>query len=543
MALEKGHSGQQQWPAPRGAPSWTALLLLVSLVAAVVVTVSVGAHVMRPRDCAGAGGALSGAGSSSAALGRRAGVALQLQQRGAAAANDTGYVGLKEHPACAFFRSGNVHVGDEHHWGPYDLCDMDVPGRWLARARANCYSCMEPGLNVCAHPPTMLYHQYLERLHPTEWAANLLSIRAFLMTQDLRVSRMLLWVPDPAAVYDNRTAAFFDAWSDYVTLQRFDYDAEVAGTLWDGDAFFGNGTKVKEHMPHAGSYSDVVRILLLHKYGGFWMDNDAVLYNDVSHLLLTGYQFVMRWMNLHIMRYAAGSALSVRAMELARSMPIDHPRFKEEIIEKRCKPHGYYQLVPASYGFTDVFNGCLHRLLLRFNNTGPPGAVLYDLPLGWWDHDWKGCFKSREAINDTHWFDVASSYLAMHNRYPGDLNLGPADPPSPLRRVIKIITDFAARCDRPACVPLGGTPLVAYDGINDTPPARTRRARRTRALAGAAGRGGGGDVDGGGGDGEDGGDGVDGGGARGAAPGRRRRQAEVAAAAARVRRRLAEAGV
>lgn len=57
--------------------------------------------------------------------------------------------------------------------------------------------------------------------------------------------------------------------------------------------------------------------------------------------------------------------------------------------------HTHTQLVAAEYGFTDIFNGCLFRLLLRFNNTGPPGAVLYDMPLGWWDHDWKGCFNSR----------------------------------------------------------------------------------------------------------------------------------------------------
>jgi hypothetical protein len=53
------------------------------------------------------------------------------------------------------------------------------------------------------------------------------------------------------------------------------------------------------------------------------------------------------------------------------------------------------QIVADRYGYTDIYNGCLFRLLLQFNNTGPPDAVLYDMPLGWWDHDWKGCFKSR----------------------------------------------------------------------------------------------------------------------------------------------------
>ena len=30
--------------------------------------------------------------------------------------------------------------------------------------------------------------------------------------------------------------------------------------------------------------------------------------------------------------------------------------------------------------------GC--RLAIRFNNTGPADAVLYDQPLGWWDPEW-----------------------------------------------------------------------------------------------------------------------------------------------------------
>jgi hypothetical protein len=69
-----------------------------------------------------------------------------------------------------------------------------------------------------------------------------------------------------------------------------------------------------------------------------------------------------------------------------------------------------------SYNHTDVYNTCLFRLLIRNNNTGPPDAVLYDFPLGWWDHDWANCFQSRNEINDTHWRKVAGSFLAMHNR-------------------------------------------------------------------------------------------------------------------------------
>jgi hypothetical protein len=67
-------------------------------------------------------------------------------------------------------------------WGQYDQCDMNKPHDWLKRARSNCYSCLT-GANVCTDPPIMQYHQYLEYLHPKVWEGNLLSMKAFLMTQ------------------------------------------------------------------------------------------------------------------------------------------------------------------------------------------------------------------------------------------------------------------------------------------------------------------------------------------------------------------------
>lgn len=77
---------------------------------------------------------------------------------------------------------GADNVYNEHGWGPWDQCDMNKPQDWLKRTRSNCYSCLT-GENVCTNPPTMLYHQYLEYLHPKLWEGNMLSVKAFLMTQ------------------------------------------------------------------------------------------------------------------------------------------------------------------------------------------------------------------------------------------------------------------------------------------------------------------------------------------------------------------------
>lgn len=81
-----------------------------------------------------------------------------------------------------------------------------------------------------------------------------------------------------------------------------------------------------------------------------------------------------------------------------------------------CLLHMHALQAHPKYNSSDVYNTCLFRVLLRNNNSGPPDAVLYDFPLGWWDHDWSGCFDSRKEINDTHWHKVASSTLSMHSR-------------------------------------------------------------------------------------------------------------------------------
>ncbi|WP_373533662.1 hypothetical protein [Microcoleus sp.] len=118
------------------------------------------------------------------------------------------------------------------------------------------------------------------------------------------------------------------------------------------------------------------------------MDTDVIFYQDLTHLLQTSYQFTMRWQNIHVLRLEANSSLTRRMMQVATTMPQNHPDFEKEIIDKLCKKNGYYQLVAGSYKFMDIYNACLFRLLLKFNNTGPPDAVLYDLPLGELPRGW-----------------------------------------------------------------------------------------------------------------------------------------------------------
>jgi hypothetical protein len=80
---------------------------------------------------------------------------------------------------------------------------------------------------------------------------------------------MYIWVPDASlVVVPNKTEEFFQEFSDYITVRRFVYDEAIEGTPFQGDRFFGNGTVFQNHTPATAAYTDIVRLLVLNKYGG-----------------------------------------------------------------------------------------------------------------------------------------------------------------------------------------------------------------------------------------------------------------------------------
>ena len=76
-------------------------------------------------------------------------------------------------------------TAEEFHWGgwePEETCSIAVPGKLLSDLGTNCYSCMT-GKNVCTDPPKIMYHQYLDQVDPKHWEGNLLSMKAYMLTQ------------------------------------------------------------------------------------------------------------------------------------------------------------------------------------------------------------------------------------------------------------------------------------------------------------------------------------------------------------------------
>jgi hypothetical protein len=64
-------------------------------------------------------------------------------------------------------------------------------------------------------------------------------------------------------------------------------------------------------------------------------------------------------MNNHIIRIEKNSRLIQRALKLAVTMPLNHPDFQNTIIEKLCKPNGYYQVSGVQCSAPDHVIPCL----------------------------------------------------------------------------------------------------------------------------------------------------------------------------------------
>ena len=65
---------------------------------------------------------------------------------------------------------------------------------------------------------------------------------------------------------------FFANFQDRVSVKQFQYDKEIKGTVLEGDTYFGSEKAVRAAIPpgKTASYSDLVRYVLLHNYGGLW---------------------------------------------------------------------------------------------------------------------------------------------------------------------------------------------------------------------------------------------------------------------------------
>ena len=114
----------------------------------------------------------------------------------------------------------------------------------------------------------------------------------------------------------------------YINLKYWNYDEEKKGTILENCQHLNNNT-INDSLCYIEG--DIFRLLVLHKYGGFYIDMDVlVLRNMIS---LNDYEFFYQWgtsgnnnetfsMNGAIMRLDKQSPLSVEYLELICKTPL-----------------------------------------------------------------------------------------------------------------------------------------------------------------------------------------------------------------------------
>jgi hypothetical protein len=70
------------------------------------------------------------------------------------------------------------------------------------------------------------------------------------------------------------------------------------------------------------------------------------------------------------------------------------------------------------------------------------------------------CQNGRKNASDARWREVASSYLAMHTRYPKD---SASEVDGTMSRANRLIQAFFEECRHAGCVPAEGRGLLEFD--------------------------------------------------------------------------------
>ncbi|GAA6008065.1 hypothetical protein JCM10207_007015 [Rhodosporidiobolus poonsookiae] len=199
---------------------------------------------------------------------------------------------------------------------------------------------------------------------------------AFLATQRLSDGHRLIWWyqgDGPDEAFLERYISPSSPYAPYVEVRRFVDDVEAAGTCLTSmrewlDPEYGKSLE----MP-IQTRSDLVRLLLLSKYGGVWLDADTYLIRDMTPLLRLGpwvpYQPSDGAINNHLLSYGPAWAEHGKGiLEMACSMPYNQTLFEERFPS--------FKLIAQHYW---LYNSAVHRLCHDH------GCGIYGGPLEWLD--------------------------------------------------------------------------------------------------------------------------------------------------------------
>jgi hypothetical protein len=154
------------------------------------------------------------------------------------------------------------------------------------------------------------------------------ALNSFRVTQNPASTALWLWIDVVTPDFQKIIRAYGAIFGSAVTVRPYDAHAEAVGTPLEGEAGL-----LRAGNPAATS--DAMRLLVLHRYGGLYIDADTMALRDFTPLLLSDYgcgEFGYRWsarQNFSTNAIARGekaSALGLYLLERSKRIGSCHPR-------------------------------------------------------------------------------------------------------------------------------------------------------------------------------------------------------------------------
>jgi hypothetical protein len=154
---------------------------------------------------------------------------------------------------------------------------------------------------------------------PLDFSRKQLAVlKSIIVNHDLNNIEINLW-----SNVDLSNNEYFKEVSDYVNLKIWNIQEEIKGTILENYSVLNN---INDDLCYLEG--DVFRLLILYKYGGFYIDMDVLILRDMS--VLNNFQFLYQWgtsgfvpdgphkditMNGAVMRFNKNSDLSKEFLE------------------------------------------------------------------------------------------------------------------------------------------------------------------------------------------------------------------------------------
>lgn len=266
--------------------------------------------------------------------------------------------------------------------------------------------CLLNSKTECKRPDMLLTHTWIDNISwdDVDQVPKLqMLLRSWLITQDLRRSRYQLWTAIRPEMSDTGAPLpqWFRDYHPYVSLHFFNYSTEIVGTPLEHSRHFHSWEKITNTSMGITTLSDVVRNLLLHNYGGIWLDNDAVPLRDLWNITAgLGLQLIPKFprghSNNHILYIACPrSALAQRRLHHLVLFPYDFPDawprapltgLRHWVYNDALSEHTL-AVQASTYNISREVDGDFHAAL--FAGLDPPYDDLeVPMPMGWFDPVW-----------------------------------------------------------------------------------------------------------------------------------------------------------